>query len=87
MIEPRGAGFEALLIVPSWLMTAAWPVPVPLTVKMPGTAATTGSCMKPIVWPPERTLTNVDDVEKGPKEGMPGLIENGTTALIWQFEE
>jgi hypothetical protein len=87
MMEPRGAGFEAELMDPSWLIAAARPVPVPVTVKMPGAAAKTGNSIGPMVSPPATTLTKVEDVEKGPVNGgFSGLMENGTTALIWQLD-
>src|ERR1700743_2501965 len=87
MIEPRGAGFEAELTLPFWLMTAAWPVPDPFSTKIPGTAATTGSRTGPSVWEPATTLTDAEAVAKGAEgEGTPAVRVNGTTALIWQFD-
>jgi len=41
-MEPRGAGFEGELGVPSWLEAAAWPEPEPSAVKMPMLLLETG---------------------------------------------
>src|SRR5271166_3821113 len=49
--DPLGAGKFGPLIVPSWLMTEDWPVPVPLTVNTAGavfcTASPTGAASAP----------------------------------------
>src|SRR5580692_10635011 len=76
-IEPRAAGLVDEFTLEFWFRTAAWPPPLALIVKMPGTATTTGSWTGPSVSSPAWTVTNV---------GIVGITSNGTTALIWQLD-
>jgi len=62
-MEPRGAGFEAELGVPSWLRAAAWPWPEPSRVKtpmLPASPRTPGSA-----WSESRPRSTI------PLEGRP----------------
>src|SRR5271169_4865790 len=76
MIEPAAAAFELELTVPSWFKIAACPPPLPLTLKIPGAAITTGSLMGPMV-----SLASTSTKAKDS-----AASSNGTAALIWQLE-